>query len=456
MTLNGLPPMQIGETKRINVLATHNIGTEPIDVTNDAQLASSNPVVARVNPDGSVTALKEGTARITSQYRQGPAAEYVLAVSDEAPLIDRFDFFGLPELSIGDTNQTEAFAHFYGVPQPVQMLDGVAYDSSQANVASIDANGLVTAHQQGTTVVRAVYGTLSSTYELTIEPGVPKLQRIELAGLHSMTVGHSLKGKELATYDNQTEPIEVTAGAAFKSGNGQVAAIDAHGVITALKVGVSVITATYEGKSAAVTLVVNAETEAPKRQLRAAWIASVENIDWPKKGVVTSSKQKKYYVNLINGLQASGMNAVVMQIKPTADAFYPSEYAPWSEWLTGVQGKDPGYDPLAFMIEEAHKRNMEFHAWFNPYRVSMKADPNRLVEDHPARLHPDWVVGYGGKLYFNPGIPEAKQFESGNREHSCERSSGDEVRTKSKPSSHRHRLQRQSHSACGRSGVRLR
>lgn len=328
--------------------------------------------------------------------RQGPAAEYVLAVSDEAPLIDRFDFFGLPELSIGDTNQTEAFAHFYGVPQPVQMLDGVAYDSSQANVASIDANGLVTAHQQGTTVVRAVYGTLSSTYELTIEPGVPKLQRIELAGLHSMTVGHSLKGKVLATYDNQTEPIEVTAGAAFKSGNGQVAAIDAHGIITALKVGVSVITATYEGKSAAVTLVVNAETESPKRQLRAAWIASVENIDWPKKGVVTSNEQKKDYVNLINGLQASGMNAVVMQIKPTTDAFYPSEYAPWSEWLTGVQGKDPGYDPLAIMIEEAHKRNMEFHAWFNPYRVSMKADPNRLVEDHPARLHPDWVVEYGG------------------------------------------------------------
>ena len=410
LTLNGLTPMQVGETKRVNVLATYSGSKEPLDVTSDAQLASSDPAVARVNLDGSVTALKEGTAHIIARYRQASTAEYELAVGVEAPVIDKLDFYGLPNLPVGQTNQTEAFANYYGVPQPVKMLNGVVYDSSQANVASIDANGLVTAFQQSTTVVRAVYGSLSSTYELTIEPALPKLQRIELSGLHSMTVGDTLHGKVLATYENQTEPIEVSSGVAYKSGNTQVAVIDASGFITALKVGVSVITATYEGKSAAVTLVVNAETTAPKRQLRAAWIASVENIDWPKKGVVTTSEQKKDYVNLIDDLQASGMNAVVMQIKPTADAFYPSEYAPWSEWLTGVQGKDPGYDPLAFMIEETHKRNMEFHAWFNPYRVSMKADPSRLVEDHPARLHPDWVISYGGKLYFNPGIPEAKQF----------------------------------------------
>lgn len=106
-----------------------------------------------------------------------------------------------------------------------------------------------------------------------------------------------------------------------------------------------------------------------------------------------------------------GMNAVIVQIKPTADAFYPSAYGPWSEYLTGVQGKDPGYDPLAFMIEEAHKRNLEFHAWVNPYRITMNhTDLNKLSEDHPARKHPDWVAAYGKQLYYNPGIPEARDF----------------------------------------------
>ena len=105
------------------------------------------------------------------------------------------------------------------------------------------------------------------------------------------------------------------------------------------------------------------------------------------------------------------MNAVVVQIKPTADAFYPSNYYPWSEYITGTQGKDPGYDPLAFMIEETHKRNIEFHAWINPYRITMNhTDINRLSNNHPARQHPNWVVPYGGKLYYNPGIPEVKKF----------------------------------------------
>jgi uncharacterized lipoprotein YddW (UPF0748 family) len=99
-----------------------------------------------------------------------------------------------------------------------------------------------------------------------------------------------------------------------------------------------------------------------------------------------------------------------VQIRPTADAFWPSPYEPWSHWLTGAQGQDPGYDPLAFAVEEAHKRNLEFHGWFNPYRVSMGTDVNALVPTHPARVHPEWIVAYGGKLYYNPGIPEVRKF----------------------------------------------
>ncbi|MGX1192112.1 uncharacterized lipoprotein YddW (UPF0748 family) [Metabacillus sp. SLBN-84] len=154
-----------------------------------------------------------------------------------------------------------------------------------------------------------------------------------------------------------------------------------------------------------------------KEELRAAWMASVLNIDWPSKPGLPIETQKEEFIRYLDEQEAMGMNAVVMQIKPTADAFYPSEYGLWSEYLTGVQGKDPGYNPLSFMVEEAHKRNMEFHAWFNPYRITMSlgkpaelSDIGKLHKDHPARKNPEWVIPYGQQLYFDPGHPEVQQF----------------------------------------------
>ena len=115
----------------------------------------------------------------------------------------------------------------------------------------------------------------------------------------------------------------------------------------------------------------------PKRQFRAMWIASVTNIDWPTKDSWTApdqvAKQKAEYLAWLDLAQKLNHNAVVVQVRPTADAFWPSPYEPWSEYLTGVRGKNPGWDPLAFLVDESHKRNLEFHAWFNPYRVSMPA-----------------------------------------------------------------------------------
>ncbi|MCM3239781.1 family 10 glycosylhydrolase [Heyndrickxia oleronia] len=153
------------------------------------------------------------------------------------------------------------------------------------------------------------------------------------------------------------------------------------------------------------------EVISPKREFRAVWIATVNNIDWPSKKGLSIKKQKEEYMKLLNDVKDMGMNAVIVQIKPTADAFYPSNYGPWSEYLTGTQGKNPGYNPLEFMIQEAHKRNLEFHAWFNPYRISMNhKDIKKLSKDHPARKHPDWVLSYGKQLYYDPGIPEVQDF----------------------------------------------
>jgi uncharacterized lipoprotein YddW (UPF0748 family) len=147
----------------------------------------------------------------------------------------------------------------------------------------------------------------------------------------------------------------------------------------------------------------------PKRQLRAEWIASVVNIDWPSRPGLAVEQQQAEYRAWLDDAQRRRLNTVIVQVRPTADAFWPSSVEPWSEWLTGVQGQDPGYDPLAFLVAEAHARNLEFHAWFNPYRVAMHADPARLSPQNPARLHPDWVVPYGGRLYYNPGIPAVRE-----------------------------------------------
>lgn len=149
----------------------------------------------------------------------------------------------------------------------------------------------------------------------------------------------------------------------------------------------------------------------PKRELRAAWIATVVNIDWPSEKGLASSQQQQQYVELLDKLQAVGMNAVIVQIRPTADAFHPSSFEPWSEYLSGTQGvpPEPFYNPLHFMIDEARKRGMEFHAWFNPYRVSMTEDFIPAA-GHPFTRYPDWFVKYGGKWYYDPGHPDARNF----------------------------------------------
>ncbi|MDG4656051.1 family 10 glycosylhydrolase [Ectobacillus antri] len=156
---------------------------------------------------------------------------------------------------------------------------------------------------------------------------------------------------------------------------------------------------------------VKAETQSgSKREMRAAWVSTVWNLDWPKTKN-DAQAQKVEFISLLNRLKATGMNAVIVQVRPMGDALYPTNLAPWSQFLTGVQGKDPGYNPLEFMITEAHKRNMEFHAWFNPFRVATgSTNINNLAASNPARVHPEWKVDYNNGMYYNPGLPEVRDY----------------------------------------------
>lgn len=146
------------------------------------------------------------------------------------------------------------------------------------------------------------------------------------------------------------------------------------------------------------------------REFRGMWLASVANRDWPSRPGLTAAEQRAELLAHLDSAVARRLNVVVFQVRPTADALWPSPYEPWAQYLTGVQGQDPGWDPLGTAVREAHRRGLELHAWFNPYRVANHTDPSRLVANHPARVHPDWVLPYGGKLYYNPGIPEVRTF----------------------------------------------
>ncbi|MET9255966.1 family 10 glycosylhydrolase [Streptomyces sp. NPDC003717] len=145
-------------------------------------------------------------------------------------------------------------------------------------------------------------------------------------------------------------------------------------------------------------------------EMRGMWLATVAGRDWPSRPGLRAAEQRAELTALLDAAVEHRLNTVFLQVRPTADALWPSPYEPWSEFLSGSQGRDPGWDPLGTAVTEAHARGLELHAWCNPYRVATHDEPARLIPAHPARKHPEWVVPYGGKLYYDPGQPEVRAF----------------------------------------------
>ncbi|MFF0312532.1 glycoside hydrolase family 10 protein [Streptosporangium sp. NPDC004379] len=150
------------------------------------------------------------------------------------------------------------------------------------------------------------------------------------------------------------------------------------------------------------------DPEHPKRELRGVWIATVDNLDWPSRAGLPVARQQAEYTRILDEAVKRRFNAVFVQIRPASDALYKSALEPWSRYLTGKAGKDPGWDPLTFLTAEAHRRGLEFHAWLNPYRASFEGGADRLPPNHPARLHPGWTIPYEGRLYYDPGLPQVR------------------------------------------------
>ncbi len=155
--------------------------------------------------------------------------------------------------------------------------------------------------------------------------------------------------------------------------------------------------------------------QSPKREMRSTWLATVYQLDWPKSQITKTGNeqeiniQKKLMTRILDSLVSANMNAVCFQVRSRCDAMYKSSYEPWSSDLVATRGMDPGYDPLAFVIEEGHKRGLEVHAWVNPYRFeSVAGQWSGLPGDYNTD-HPDWVLTHGGAAILDPGLPEVRQ-----------------------------------------------
>lgn len=146
------------------------------------------------------------------------------------------------------------------------------------------------------------------------------------------------------------------------------------------------------------------------REFRAVWLTSVWNIDWPHNTNVSAEAQKNRLITMLNTLQETNINAVLFQVRPNADALYQSAYEPWSQWITGARGQDPGYDPLSFLISEANKRGIEVHAWLNPYRFENTAGQYSGMPGDYAQSHPELIFTHNDKTYFDPGRPATTQL----------------------------------------------
>ncbi len=157
-----------------------------------------------------------------------------------------------------------------------------------------------------------------------------------------------------------------------------------------------------------------AKPKYPKREMRAVWVATVLNIDWPSQKDLSVEEQKKEIIDMLDLLKKDGMNTIVFQVRSGCDAVYVPGLEPWAEWLTGIQGKapEPFYDPLSFIIDECHKRNMEFHAWFNPFRAVAGYKLRQVDSSHISVTNPEMIITYGENKILNPALPETRSYVS--------------------------------------------
>lgn len=146
--------------------------------------------------------------------------------------------------------------------------------------------------------------------------------------------------------------------------------------------------------------------------LRGVWVSTVKMLDYPSRKNLDSYQLQQEFDQIVDFCKKNEINAIFFQVRPAADAFFVSKYEPWSEWLTGKQGQAPSpfFDPLEYMIEKCHQNNIQFHAWINPFRAIATIEFADVLPNHISKSKPEWFFDYGKHRYFNPGIPEVREY----------------------------------------------
>jgi len=180
--------------------------------------------------------------------------------------------------------------------------------------------------------------------------------------------------------------------------------------MSALPLALATATLLFTGRASAQDKSLPTPPE-PKREFRGAWVATVANINWPSKPGLSVTSQKAELLAILDTAGENNLNAILLQVRPACDALYKSDLEPWSGYLTGTMGKapSPAYDPLEFAVSAAHRRGLELHAWFNPFRALHHSSKSPIARNHISKTRPDLVHRYGGYLWLNPGEPAARQ-----------------------------------------------
>ncbi len=386
----------------------------------EVQWISSDPSVCTVNPEtGEVTPLKNGTATVMAQSLYGDfSASCTVTVNLNIPMtgmhleVKGYTFRGLKQTYL-----------IRPVFEPVNASNQkITWTSSDPSVASVSDQGLVTSLKKGTATVKLVTedGGFTAEFTVTVSP----TDRISVTGIKLDS--YSAKVEKGGTFKISASVLPANAnekGITYTSKNPAVATVSSTGTVTAVGYGTTQITVTsVEGgysENFTVTVPVpevqvpDTPTDTPTVQadyVKGVWVSTVFNIDFPSKNTLTADQLKKEVDAVMDNAVQFGLNTVYLQVRPSGDAIYPSQYYPSSAYVVKNQGDPLPLDILAYAIESAHDRGLSLHAWINPYRVSSGTSTAALASSNPAIKNPSWMISNGKKLYLNPGLPEVRRY----------------------------------------------
>ncbi len=386
--------------------------------------SSSNEKIVTVTSDGVVTPMSNGTATVQALSANGKKVAKCKVTVKLPVHVQGIKITG-EEYTIEGTGQNYQIKASV-VPSSADNKK-LNYSSSDESVATVSSKGVVTTVGVGQAVITVTTdeGGYSGEFKITVIPKKIKVTGVKLAtSRYTFTEAGETYKINASVVPSDAENKKLT----YSSSDTAIVTVDANGVVTAVGYGIAYVTVTSDDGNYSETFYAVFNKPTPPQtedstfvskvvtdgEVRGVWVSTVNNIDFPSVKGLSADKLRKEIETILDNVVSWGMNTVFFQVRPMSDALYYSALFPSSSFVVGTQGNPLPVDLLAVFIEEAHERGVELHAWINPYRISQQnifgTNLNSLAANHPARLHPEWVVTYNGAMYYNPGLPEVRDL----------------------------------------------